>query len=220
MSSPPLYDLVIFGTQLPEEGLDDAVRELGILLERTPDEAAALLRSPGTVIQRALTVEAARALQTRLTALGIQSNYRPSTHSDAELRIVGEDEEARSVTCPACGHAHQTPPGKSPPVVCERCGVVFRKFADVRLKKLEREQLRRRVQDKHQRKLELAEKARRERERSEQERRIEAQILREVGLSHFITTRPRLLGWALLVFAIGVATGVAGTLLFGAMGSR
>lgn len=204
------YDVVIFGTDLEGVEREQAKQKLAELCQCAPEEAERLLQTKGVPVKQRATTEEARRLQQQLLHLGIQCNYRPSLGSGHTLALVPEEEEDPPIVCPACGHNHRPAPGTPKPGLCEKCGVVFSKFERVSAAKLEREQIRRRLMEKHQRQIEERAAEQKKREEEARRRRLEEEIRKELGLPRFIASRRGVISSAAVIFGLGLSLG-AGT---------
>ena len=153
-----LFDVLMFGSPLEGAAFDHAVSKLAQLLEIDSSTAERLLKQPVAEVRQGLTIAAAREWQKLLLGMGIQCNYRPTVHSDVQMELAEDSDFPRSLTCPACGHEHYVEARHPEPETCIRCGVVFRKFGEVRRKKLEREFLKRRLAEQHRSELAMVQK--------------------------------------------------------------
>jgi hypothetical protein len=208
-----LFDVVMFGSLLQGAALGNAANKLAQLLEIDSATAEKLLREPAAEVRQGLPIEAAREWQKLLLGMGIQCNYRPTVHSDVQMELADESAFPHSLTCPACGHEHYVEARQPEPQLCVRCGVVFRKFGEVRRKKLERESLKRKLTEQHRRELETEQRSKRLDDAPSERTRLLAQLRHELGLPPFIRSRSWLyLSWTLL-FLLGAAAGATGLFL-------
>jgi hypothetical protein len=204
-----LFDVVIFGCDLEGAKREAAKQKLARLCKCEPHETEKLLRTGGMLLKRGITEDEARQLQQVLVDIGIRCNYRPSQASGIALELVPINEEDLPIICPACGHNHPSAPDGPKPDICENCGVVFSKYEKVSQIKLEREQIKRRLMEAHQRSLteQTAEQKRREEE--ERRKRLEEEIRRELGLPRFVTSRRGIISSAAVIFGLGLSLGAA-----------
>jgi hypothetical protein len=213
--SQQLYDVVFFGTDIERSRLRETAEHVAEILGTTADTVEGLLREPGSVLVMGVTAEEARNWQTYFLGQGVRCNYRPTAHSDAHLELASDANILQSATCPACGHLNEAKPGNPAPSTCEACGVVFRKFREVRLKKLERAQIKYRLTEKHRDDLKKLDELEQREDEKKRRLRMEWEIRRELGLPRFVTNRLRMFGSLLVVFAFGLASGAAAAVIVG-----
>jgi hypothetical protein len=210
-----LFDVVIFGCDLIGAEREAARQKLAQMFNCELHEADKLLRARGLPLKRGIPAAEARQLQHVLVGLGIRCNYRPSQSTGLHLELVAtEEEEEAPLECPACGHSHPVAPDVPKPEVCEKCGVVFSKYEKANQLKEEREQIKRRLLEAHQRSL--AEQAAEQKRREDEERRrlLEEQIRKELGLPRFVTTRRGIISSAAVLFGLGVSIGAGTVYMF------
>jgi hypothetical protein len=211
-----LYDLISFGSDLEGRKREQAKKALAVLLKVTPEQAENVLVENGMVVQAAVSRETALKYQGALLQLGVRCNHRPTLFTGRKLELVEDksEEVERPLVCPACGHLHETKPGKPKPEICEACGVVFAKYDDVARRKEERERIRRQLLARHQTALD-AEREQMERMENELRRaRLEEEIRKELGLPKFLLSRRRLAGTAFMLYVLGASSGMGGLYLY------
>ncbi|MGZ8966204.1 hypothetical protein [Methylomagnum sp.] len=208
------FDVVILGTDLQGSEREEAAKRLAGLLKIAPYKAEGLLNQGEVpVVIREVSHEQARQYHQALTSLGIKCTFRPSIVSSRKLELVPIVHEDESIVCPACGHRHKLALDIAKPEICTKCGVVFNKYDKVEQIKEEREKIKRRLLQQHQRSLDEADEAQKLKEAEERRQRLEEEIRKELGLPRFVTNRKMLIGSVGLLFTIGTALG-AGTAYF------
>ena len=125
------YDVTITSVE-PQAELTLLSAKLGKALRKNPqqiefalNEIASLNGADFTIIQ-GIPETKAKQLQTYLAKQGLSSELR------TEITLE-EIEEVNEFCCPACGHAQKVDPNGDD--ICEKCGVIAKKYAQVQKRK-------------------------------------------------------------------------------------
>ena len=206
------YDLIFFGVDQRTAGRAEALHKLAQWMGVAPDQVAQTIDQRRRVLASDLDADAGAEAQRQLVAMGIRSNLRPCNESRLSLELAPIEAPSTVLTCPACGHVHKVKADQASPLACEKCEIIFAKYARVAQEKQERERVRQSLLFDQQRRLDKDQKEVEERQAQERRRRLEEEIRKELGLPRMMASRAGLLSSAAGVFGLGLAIGVGGLL--------
>ena len=208
-----LYDVILMGIDTEVDDREECINSIAELLKIDESKLKRFVdNNLKAVVKHGLLLEDARRYQQQILRRGGFCNYRPTQESDAKLELapIEEDKQHFVFVCHACKYNEKVMSREDLPTSCPHCGVVPSKYERISSIKYERELTKKRLLEKRQL---LERQAKELEERKEQEalrRKLEKEILKELGLPTTINSRHRLIVSGVLIWVIGIALGING----------
>lgn len=197
------YNLLLFGSDLKGQELQDATNKLAQMLQTDPERAKELLDKKGSIIGKDLKHDFAIKAKENLAKIGINSNIVPVGASQTlELAAV-----EKTFECPNCKHKHVYGENEDPPKVCKKCDVVFAKYEKVLEEEEEKQAIKKRLMGQQQRKLDDDRKIKEQEAKEKHLKQLEAKIRKELGIPSIINSKLRLATSAAGIHLVGILLG-------------